>query len=397
MYFRRNFGHIFYPLAKFLCYNFKYMDSSYTNPYGAQPSIPDGGQETNTWPPVSDAAQQAYGQYGDAQPADYQQPAAEGIYGDQTYAAQPQDFSQYGMAAPVTEQYTAPVAPATPTYSGFQDDIILDTSAPVRKLDLKRILILAGAALAVVVLFAVVIIAINNKNEADARFTAQKQVATDAIVELGTDYNQLLENYKVVGYIPATTLSNELENDSRFFLLRRKDVLSIYNDSKTVQYDIEELDATDFSMLSDDVRASLNNAVSTIRTSLETIVMNATTLRAFYDVFVNAIEELDEDNADFICPMRNTDVPDLTIDGAEVDDAIAKHEQAYCSVNDEVYGGTFDGNFDSIPVRDAKEALIGLLLNLNDQKTVIDEYNQVLAMIGADLIVTETESTQNEE
>lgn len=341
------------------------MDSSYTNPYGAQPSIPDGGQETNTWPPVSDAAQQAYG--------------------------------QYGMAAPVADQYAAPAAPMAPTYSGFQDDIILDTSAPARKLDLKRILILAGAALAVVVLFAVAIISINNKNEVETKLAAQKQATTRPIVRLGNHYSKVLKEYEVIGYTPAETLSNEIENTSRFFLLNSKDVLTIDRHSKVIQDDIDELEATDLSMLSEDVRTSLDDVVSKIRISLGTITMNTTTLRAFYDTFATAVERLNEKNAGFICQMRNTVIPDLTIDGAEVDDAIVKHEQAYCSVNDEVYSGTFDGDFDSIPVRDAKEALIGLLLNLNDQKSVIDEYNQVLAMIGADLIVTETESTQNEE
>lgn len=154
------------------------MDSSYTNPYGAQPSIPSGGQDPNAWPPVSDpSASPAQPQYAaPAEPVAIE--PAQPQYATPVEPAQPQytapePYQPAAYQQPQYSAYSAPVNQYGDSYIDTRGDIILAPSQSPKKLDPKRILILAGVGLVVVVLLIVVVANIFSRGGAIANTEAK--------------------------------------------------------------------------------------------------------------------------------------------------------------------------------------------------------------------------------
>jgi hypothetical protein len=372
------------------------MDSSYTNPYGAQPSIPSGGQDPNAWPPVSDpSASPAQPQY--AAPAE---PVA-------IEPAQP----QYGAPVePAQPQYTAPepyqpAAYQQPQYSQFGDsyaneqgDIVLSTSATTKKLTPKRILILAGVALAVVLLFAIVILSIAGKNKAASEAKAADRNEKLAVLEnLYKDYNSFLSYYGKIGYKPTETMADEINDFSKLFIMKRANISMLEGASLNLEEDFEQVASTDFSALGSTINEDANAIIAEIKPDLGNMKININTLRAFYDAFILPVQDdLDESTATSYCSFSVTDVPGLTLDGFDVENAIANYNLAYCAVNDAIYYGTFNGYFDSSYVSNAKESLVKALLNTSDQSGTLEKLKNLLNNLGSEAVKEETEDGSEE-
>ena len=327
---------ILVAIAKSLCYNFRYMDSSYTNPYGAQPSTPNGGQEKNAWPPVSDPV-------------------------------------QFGGS-----------------YSNAHGDIVLTSSQPGGKLGLKRILILAGIGLAVVTLFILAIVAITSSNRAASEAQAADRKEKLTVLEnLYEDYNSFLESYGEIGYMPVEDMARELDDTSKLFVVKKATLVMLEIMRDVLEGDFESVANTDFSILGATINDDANQVVADIKPSLENMKTNIATLRAFYDAFIVPVQDdLDEDSATRPCMFEVTasDMGDLTIDSFNIEEAITNYNQAYCAVNDELYYGTFSGKFDSSYVRNAKESLIKVLLSASDQSDIVEDLKNILISVDSDRV-----------
>ncbi|MCR5832678.1 MAG: hypothetical protein K6G36_01890 [Candidatus Saccharibacteria bacterium] len=317
------------------------MDSSYTNPYGAQPSTPNGGQENNAWPPVSDPI-------------------------------------QFGGS-----------------YSNAHGDIVLTSSQPGGKLGLKRILILAGIGLAVVTLFILAIVAITSSNRAASEAQAADRKEKLTVLEnFYEDYSDLLEYYSEIGYEPVEDMAYELEDTNKLFIVKKATLIMLEIMSDALEDDFEKVADTDFNILGATINDDANQVVANIKPGLENIKTNITTLRAFYDAFITPVQEsLNEDTATKPCTFEVTasDMDGLTVDGFDVDEAISNYNQAYCALNDELYYGTFSGKFDSSYIRNAKESLIKVLLNTVSQAVNLDDLEQILFSVDSDKVKVDYE------
>lgn len=302
------------------------MDS-YTNPYGSQPSVPNGGQ-------------------------------------------------------------------LTPTNYSPQGDIILTPST--KKLDLKRILILAGFGLAVVVLFVVVAMNMVNKNRTESEVeTANRKQTLNVIENFYQDYKTLLENYAEIGYNPSEDMANELDNTSKLFIAKKMTVMAISVSCEAIESEFEAIAATDFSNLGDGIDKRVKKLASEIEADFENIKINANILESFYDTFILPVQEdLDADTATYPCEFSVSSIPGLIVDGFAANAAIRDYTAAYCSVNDDIYYGTFSGRFDSPYVRDAKKSLIDILLNVNDQSEYLRKFGILLKDAGSELIIDDFEEEQ---
>lgn len=294
------------------------MDS-YTNPYGSQPSIPNGGQyQPTNYPP--------------------------------------------------------------------QGDIILTPSQP-RKFDLKRILILVGIGLAVLTLFIVVIVVISGNNRTASEAKAADRAEKIAAVEGAYDtYEELIESYKTIGYIPSENISQITEDTGKFFVVRSNIIDKLEILENMLEKDLEKLSELDFSAINGSINERISQVISEIKPSLENIKANVVTLKAFYDAFVVPIQnDLDEETAVSYCrfSLSIEDLPDSIINSIGIENAVEKYNQAYCAVNDELYYGIFDGSFDSPYIVEAKEALIDGLLIVGDQSDFIEELKQILIDLGS--------------
>lgn len=288
------------------------MDS-YTNPYGSQPSIPNGGQfQPTNYPP--------------------------------------------------------------------QGDIILTPSQP-RKFDLKRILILVGIGLAVLTLFIVVIVVISGNNRTASEAKAADRAEKVAMVEkLYKDYSDFLKYYKEIGYIPSETMAGEIDDTSKLFVVKKSTLSWLEIDKYAVEKDIEDILASDFSVVGDENIKDIGELINDIKNGLENMDVNIQTLSAFYDTFIVPVEKLDEETASGSCDLVVYEIDGLT--GFDIESAIFDYNQAYCSVNDALYYGSFDGTFSSFYVANAKESLINTLLNVDVQDGLLDRLSIILENIG---------------
>lgn len=353
------------------------MDSSYTNPYGAQPSIPDGGQENNAWPPVSDPSISAAQQQAGYEQAGYVQPS----YEQPTYEQQTSYTPQSGFY--------------DNSYSNAQGDIVIAPSKPAGNLGLKRILILAGAGLAVVVLFVAALMSISSGNQAATEAANTERNEKLAVIEnLYIDYESFLEDYKKIGVAPSETMQQELDDTNKFFVLKSNTLLALEIMVGVLEEDFSRVDETDFSVLGGTVGNEIKMITTDIKNGFGNMKTNISVLGTFYDAFVTPIEEgLDEETATSQCSFSVTaeDMADLEIDGFDVEDAISKYNQAYCALNDAYYYETFNGKFDSPYIRSAKEALIKALLNTSEQTGNLKNLGKLLTGLGSEKAKAETD------
>lgn len=303
------------------------MDS-YTNPYGSQPSIPNGGQY------------------------------------------QPTNYSPQG-------------------------DIILTPTEPKGKLDLKRILILAGIGLAVVGLFIAAIFTITNNNRAATEAqTANREEKLTILEDLYEDYGGFLNYYGEIGYRPTEVMARELNDTNKLFVTKKATLIMLEIMRDVLEEDFVRVADADFSILGTTVGADVNQIIAEIKPGFDNMKNNIATLRAFYDAFIVPVQDdLDEETATMPCSFRVTmsDIDGLTLDGFAVEEAVENYNQAYCDINNGLYYETFTGKFDSSYVHDAKEALIEALLNTNDQSSMLNDLEQILVSVGSKKVVAEEE------
>ena len=345
------------------------MDSSYTNPYGTQPSIPDGGQENNAWPPVSDPSISAAQQQAGYKQAEYVQPS----YEQPTYEQQTNYTPQSGFY--------------DNSHSNAQGDIVIAPSKPAGNLGLKRILILAGAGLAVVVLFVAALMSISSGNQAATEAANTERNEKLAVIEkLYGDYRNFLDSYKAIGSTPAETMQRVLDDTSLFFVMDDITLSMAEIMSEKLEKDFEAVNATDFSLLGDTINTKISQVINNIKTGLEGAKTNLITLRSFYDVFVAPMNELVNTDVTALCSFSVTtsEISDLVVDSFDMDNAVDKYNQAYCAISDELYYDNFNGVFDSPYVRNAKEALMNTLLNTSDHYTNLEQLKQILVDSGSE-------------
>ncbi len=273
-------------------------------------------------------------------------------------------------------------------YSANQGDIILTPSQP-RKLDLKRILTLVGIGLAVLALFVVVIMVISNNNRtASEAKAADREEKVVALEDLYNEYGRLLTSYATIGNNPVENMADELEDTSKFFVIKKATLAELKVLRDGISNSLTEISNTDLSILGDAYSNEAYQIVQEIRSGLENINNNISTLSAFYDAFVLPIYDLDADTAARNCSFSVTidDMDELTVDGFLIEDAIEGYNRAYCVVNDEIYYDIFSGYFDSPYIYSAKESLIKTLLINNSQSDTLEKFRQLLGDIGSENI-----------